>query len=612
MVFAANCASGLPKRSLYAGLVTRLGNKPAQPVGTGGRIFGTLFGVFFAGLGLLFCVFICREFYLNALTYRWVRTACLILESRVEENAQRDAPYAAQIRYEYQWEGRPRVSGSWSRKQASYSDYAKASRWVEQYPANLRTVCFVNPADPTEAVLSRPGLWIGLVIFFPLIFVVIGCGVIVGMWRPGVGAADSPISGGRPISSGAGASGATRFAPVFFGLFFVIGAILFYFLAWLPLSRVVAARSWTPTPCRVISSRVQSHAGDGSTTYRVDILYAYQVNGREYRSNRYKFMGGSSSGYAGKAAIVGRHPAGATVTCYVNPRDPSDAVLERGLTPDLWLGAIPVVFALVGAGGLIGTLRTRARVAGEWPAAAPVFMREIAAANPAPGFLPSVAEEVAGPLVLKPAASRWAALLVLGAFAAIWNGVILFGFLGQRGVFGRGRHDLLDWFGTLFMLPFLAIGLGLIALVLYQLLGLWNPRAEIVATPGTPMLGGRLDLSWRLTGRTQALRRLRIFLEAREEATYRRGTSTYTDRKTFFKLEVTPAENSGSIQNGEARLTLPEGLVPSFKGEHNRILWFLRVEGEIPWWPDMKEEYLIQVRPVPASISHERTENPPS
>jgi hypothetical protein len=152
----------------------------------------------------------------------------------------------------------------------------------------------------------------------------------------------------------------------FFTLFFLIGTVVFYFLTLEPLLGVLAARSWTLTPCTVISSRVQSHGGNDGTTYRVDILYTYEFNGRAYRSNRYHFMGGSTSGYKGKADIVHRHPTGSKVTCYVNPRNPGDTVLERGWTDEMWFGAIPVVFMLIGAGGVIGAMRKgRTRTGGD-------------------------------------------------------------------------------------------------------------------------------------------------------------------------------------------------------------------------------------------------------
>jgi hypothetical protein len=51
------------------------------------------------------------------------------------------------------------------------------------------------------------------------------------------------------------------------------------------------------------------------------------------------------------------------------------------------------------------------------------------------------------------------------------------------------------------------------------------------------------------------------------------------------------------MQSGRARLMIPPGTMPTFRSEHNKILWTLRVRGDIPRWPDIKEEYEITVLP---------------
>jgi hypothetical protein len=91
----------------------------------------------------------------------------------------------------------------------------------------------------------------------------------------------------------------------------------------------------------------------------VDILFAYQAQGREFRSNRYNFLGGSSSGRRGKAAIVQRFRAGTKGVCFVNPQDPFEAVLDRGFTGGMWFGLIPGVFFVIGLAGIVSAVRRR-------------------------------------------------------------------------------------------------------------------------------------------------------------------------------------------------------------------------------------------------------------
>jgi hypothetical protein len=588
------------------------GIKAREPSGIGGRLVGSLFFLVFLGMGLLFCFFIGREAYLNAQCRSWQPTECVILHSQVTDEKSNESPYGFAVRYEYQWQGRTYSSDKWSRQRAAFSDFSKAQSLVTAYKLDTKATCYVNPANPTEAVLQRPTLWIGLVILLPLVFVAIGVFGVATIWtkRPAAEEGQSAISPGKSISSRPSRQLGARAGAAFFTFFFLIGTVVFYFLTFRPLLGVLAAHDWVPTHCTIVSSRVQSHRGDDSTTYRVDILYSYEFNGREHRSNRYQFMGGSSSGYKGKAQIVRQYLPGSQRTCYVNPSDPDEAVLERGLTSDMWFGTIPAVFMLVGVGGIIGMLRktqTRASDASEFQ---PAPIREIIGATSASFSSSATFEKTTGSRTLKSGSSRMAGVVFLAAFAAIWNGVIFFGFIRSTGFFRRGHGSFFDWFTVLFMLPFIAVGLAVIGVLIHQVLAHFNPRMEATIQPGSPRLGGRLDLSWRLTGRIHVLRGLRIFLEGREEATYRRGTSTYTDRKPFLKQEVATITDPAEMAAGQTRIDLPLGLVPSFKSDNNKIVWALKVEGEIPRWPDLREEFEISVLPPSSAQPHERIENP--
>ena len=405
----------------------------------------------------------------------------------------------------------------------------------------------------------------------------------------------------RPISSPAKAAAGRWFMVLFFGVFLALGSAFTYFLLVRPVSRVLAAKHWLQTRCTVISSRVQRHSSGDGTTYSVDILYAYEVNGKEYRSNRYNFMMGASSGYKSKAAVVRRHSPGTTTVCFVNPADPADAVLNRAFSGTMWFGLFPLVFVAVGGGGMLFALRKPK--AGSALGGLTTGSRAQALRFARSATTTSLPLETSGPLVLKPAASRLAGTIFFGIFAAIWNGFVFFALLGSSGLFRRGRTDGFDLFPLLFMIPFVGVGLFLIVLVIYQILGLFNPKAEITVNPGTPALGQALAVAWRLTGRVHALQNLAILLEAREEATYRRGTTTHTDKKPFLTLDVTEAANPVDMRSGQKDVALPNGTMPSFKSPNNGIVWTIQVRGKIPWWPDLKEEFELHVRPTATAAS---------
>jgi len=362
--------------------------------------------------------------------------------------------------------------------------------------------------------------------------------------------------------------------------FFMLAGLAFLIPLFVPAAlKVLAARSWDETPCVVISSRVKSHEGDEGATYSVDILYAYEVGGKQYKSNRYQFMGGSSSGYAGKERIVDAHPPGHGTVCYVNPADPTDAVLERGFTPVFLFGLIPLVFVFVGAGGLIHTAR-KARREAAGPAGPEWMPRGVAAA---------------GPVVLEARHSPRAKLAFVIVFALFWNGIV--SVLVRQVVRGWQSGDP-NYFLTLFMIPFVLAGLGAIGAIGYFFLKLFNPRPRLAVSSARVPLGGVIELAWEFSGRSQAISRLQVYLEGREEATYTRGTRTYTDKETFAAVDAVDTTSPREILGGRARLTVPADTMHSFEAEHNKIIWALRVTGEIARWPDVSEEFPVVILPA--------------
>ncbi|MCX7886068.1 MAG: DUF3592 domain-containing protein [Verrucomicrobiae bacterium] len=149
-------------------------------------------------------------------------------------------------------------------------------------------------------------------------------------------------------------------AILFFSVLFAIGLAA----TWLLLVRLVLrlwdARFWTPTPCTVVSSEVRARRSRDGTTYSVHVVYRYTVNDRTYQANRYDLMGSASSNYHNKLAIVRRYRPGQQAVCYVNPRNPADAVLERRATPAMLFALFPLAIVGFAAAGLVWTLTSQA------------------------------------------------------------------------------------------------------------------------------------------------------------------------------------------------------------------------------------------------------------
>ncbi|HEY2585765.1 MAG TPA: DUF3592 domain-containing protein [Tepidisphaeraceae bacterium] len=146
----------------------------------------------------------------------------------------------------------------------------------------------------------------------------------------------------------------------------VVGLVLLWTESLRPVLRARAvATGWDKVPCTILDSTVTEHpetgSGEDRTTYSVEVRYRYTVSGRTYESSRLNVFPPFAGSRPEKQAIANRYPPGSTAVCYVNPADPTDAVLESGLNRSPWLLAFPLVFVLVGLIGLIVTLRGHRR-----------------------------------------------------------------------------------------------------------------------------------------------------------------------------------------------------------------------------------------------------------
>ncbi len=573
-------------------------NSQLSRAGVAGRVFATLFFLVFLGAGLLFGGMFVRDLLETAAMRGWLKTECVILESGVREDARgrNERPYSFAVQYRYSWQGRSYTSDQYARRPVSGSNYQEMQKLAERFEADTKAFCYVNPANPAEAVLKRATAWHGFFIVIPLIFVAVGGGSIYYTWRPRK-PADPAKAARAPISSVARAGRSAGCMALFFGLFLAAGCAMLFFMAIRPVFKIVTAANWPATPCVVVSSRVQSHSSDDGTTYSVDILYAYEFNGREYKSNRYHFLGGSSSGYGSKAAIVRGYPPGMRTTCYVNPRDPTEAVLERGLTKDLWVGLFALPFMAAGLAGMIWARRlARKSPAVPTPPAAPAASSPLTSGRIASlAALEPLDTGGSGPVVLKARQTRVGLFVISLIVAGIWNVILFFGIL--RETFHHWDSSL-SWFTLLFLMPFFGIGLGLLGWAGYSFLRLFNPSVTLTMSARAVPLGGELDVQWDLSGSVASVLELRIFLEGREEATYQRGTDTSTDNHVFARLPVAAVTDLHAILSGQARVAIPADTMHSFQSGDNKIVWSLQVQGEIRRWPDVKEEFPITVLPL--------------
>ncbi len=168
-------------------------------------------------------------------------------------------------------------------------------------------------------------------------------------------------------------SRAARLFKIGVGLFLMVSGLAVTALLFLPHRKAMETRAWTGTPCEIVESyRKEERVSDFSQPMqRVFIKYRYTFDGTEhtgYRWRRVTFFESQDHDVARKTPhiaeadkLIAKYPAGAKLTCWVNPAAPDEAVLEHYTKAAIYTLWWPMLFA-VGGGGMVWSVLRRSKV----------------------------------------------------------------------------------------------------------------------------------------------------------------------------------------------------------------------------------------------------------
>ncbi|MEN0064905.1 MAG: DUF3592 domain-containing protein [Myxococcota bacterium] len=358
-------------------------------------------------------------------------------------------------------------------------------------------------------------------------------------------------------------------AVLFFGVFGVVGFLVVGGLTLRPAWQILRAQTWEAVPCEVVHSEVTSSDGE---TYAIDVRCAYRYAGQSYVSEDYDFRVGSSSGRRGKQQIANAHPVGSAATVFVNPSNPSQAVMNRDAGMYLLWGLIGVPFLLV---PLVPWLTSRQR-------SSPLASR---------GGLPLYRDPSL--VQLNPKITPRARFVGIAMLAVIWNAITWAAVLA----FWSDMDACLFSFLGVFVIS----GISLLVGSGYELLRMFNPHPVLSLPDGDPVLGRNTTVSWVMQGNAARLRRLTLTLVGEERATYQRGTDSVTETHVFFTQELLNTTDGMQIARGSTTVALPADAAPTFDGGHNAIVWRIEVAGVLLNWPDVESHFPLTVFPESAN-----------
>jgi hypothetical protein len=149
---------------------------------------------------------------------------------------------------------------------------------------------------------------------------------------------------------------------LFGGLIAAMGAF-FMFALWVGFQRAKETRGWVETPCEITRSEVSEErpTPNSPIAYRAWVEYRYEFDGRLRSGQNVKRVDGPTSHRDRAEATVEAFPAGAKVSCWVNPADPEKAVLKHGTLAPLYSIWFPGLFVVGGVGIAFASLQRAKR-----------------------------------------------------------------------------------------------------------------------------------------------------------------------------------------------------------------------------------------------------------
>lgn len=476
--------------------------------------------------------------------YAWeqVRGEILSAESSVSQAGGAGPPFTYRIAHRYAYKGQTHRSED----SGATRDWLEIAVRLRKYPEGGQAAVYVDPGEPGRSRLQQPDPRILLWLLLPF-----------ALWAAAAGCR-APRHAGLLLAWGS----------------LVIGGGIFFALVLEPAIRALSASRWLPAVCTVEFSRMSAYPSSGGGQVQAgDVLFSHRLKGVRYRSSRYSLESPDARDSDDEQAVVQALQPGSQTACYYDPHQPEWVVIDRSFPAALLPGLAPLSLFVIGAWVLLRRFLRRMRTESpplEWPPASPSSRL----------LEPSVTS-----------AGMFAGCLLV---AVIWNAVVAFAVSRVVASWKSGDPDL-----TLAILVALfgAVGLVLAAGVPYYLLGVFTPRPRIVLTPPAIRLGESTTMQWQFTGRAGKLRRARIYIEGSEWAFWKEKKNRQSHRRELFR-RIELLDTGGPVFQGIASIQIPGDTMPTFEGRNFRIVWELKVHGEIPFWTDVNETHRLEVLPA--------------
>jgi hypothetical protein len=145
------------------------------------------------------------------------------------------------------------------------------------------------------------------------------------------------------------------------GIILALAGAGFTWGLWIAWQKAEETRRWTPTPCRIISAQVLSARPTPSSNvqHRVDLRYRYEFGGQTRTGQNIRRVDGPTVHESEARKKLEAYPVGHETTCWVNPAQPDQAILQHSTRAALYTLWFPLLFVAGGIGMAWNALRRR-------------------------------------------------------------------------------------------------------------------------------------------------------------------------------------------------------------------------------------------------------------
>lgn len=370
-----------------------------------------------------------------------------------------------------------------------------------------------------------------------------------------------------------------------FALPFVAVGVGMTWWTWRSISQYEAMQSWVEVPAIITQTELERKQSDDGVTFRVTAEYQYEYEGREFTGQRVSIHSGSDNiGSFQRDAYqeLKRHLAQKKpFRCFVNPEQPSEAVLYRRLRWEMtaFFTVFATTFGGAGLGILTGALVYALRTPKSGGANVPADEPWMARADWASGRI-------------QPSGGTAFAVPILGILT-VWWAVASFPLMSKLPEILQAADS--RW--AMVTLVFPAVGAVLVLILIYQFIRsqkFGRSTLELATTPG--VVGGKMAGVIRIPKSIQTAEGFRLKLSCIEHSLDSNGESREDVVWQTERLVTEPMHDR--MAGGTAVPVLfaipyeAEGTSPSKIGRH--VEWRLEASAEMPG-VDYKTQFEVPV-----------------